>query len=402
MPESLGLPRLDGKYRLLQDVAAGSDGTRIWRAQTTAKEEVMVKILPLPPSKDALAKRRAYFADEIECGQVLRGEHVRAFLGSGEVKEAARFSYPNGLLYLVFEWIPYGSLRDRLNSGPLLGYEIRDLIQSIESGLTEAHGHQIRHRDLKPENILLPDGDCARAKVADFGIARAADGTQVTTTGWIGTWRYMAPEQFLSSSTVDERADIYSLALIVWETVSGDVPYDVGDAQMTIGERLKAKPLGELRRGGIELPALCDVLKLALARKPASRPESAALFASQLLDAGFQDDLWEDPEPPELDPIAEPVRSLRPNAIRVSTRSSAVPKPTRRARATRIKFNLVDYLRKQGLSVIDKRYAGGALWVFGGNQLRPVMELLARRGYPFTYKPDGGRTSGGRPAWWIA
>src|SRR5687768_5096405 len=100
-------PLVAGKWKLTEEIATGSGDTRVWRATSRKGISVVMKILPLPPSRDVAAKRRAYFDDEVHCGRKLIHETIRKLIDAGEVEDGARFFYPNGFLYLVFEWIPY-------------------------------------------------------------------------------------------------------------------------------------------------------------------------------------------------------------------------------------------------------------------------------------------------------
>jgi serine/threonine-protein kinase len=367
MPDSVEYILDEGKYVLFDDIAEGAGDTRIWRGAAQDGDAVVVKVLPIPRDPEIYKRREGYFKDEVECGRALQSPHIRGFIDSGLVREAKPLGYPRGIWYLVFEYIAFGSLRTLLESRSLLPAEVRDLALALTAGLSVAHSHHIRHRDLKPENILLPDGRTDLAKLADFGIARTQDGTKLTSTGhWMGTARYMAPEQFKDSSAVDERADIYSLALVLWECLCADVPYDCGDASLTAEARLKAEPLDELEVKGRRLSETSAVLRQALDRNPLRRPGSVEALCDVFVDAGSRDNLWE----PRL-------RSLTP-------------------------ASLVDYLQNRGLRVIDNRKLGGALWVIGGPELESLLKPLSFQGIRFVCKPEGARASSYRPAWWTA
>jgi len=367
MPEPVEYILDDGKYVLFDDIAEGAGDTRIWRGATRDGDDVVVKVLPIPRDHELHEKREGYFKDEVECGKSLQSPHIRRFIDSGLVRDAKPLGYPRGIWYLVFEYIAFGSLRTLLENRSLLPAEVRDLALALTAGLSVAHGRHVRHRDLKPENILLPDGRTDLAKIADFGIARTQDGTKLTTTGrWIGTASYMAPEQFKDSSAVDERADIYSLALILWECLCNHVPYDCGDANLTAEARLASQPLGDLEANGRRLRETSAALRQALDRNPLRRPGNAEALCDIFVEAGSRDNLWE-PRP----------RSFTP-------------------------ASLVDYLKNRGLRVIDNRKLAGALWVVGGQELQSLLKPLSFQGIRFAYKAGGARASGYRPAWWTA
>jgi len=355
-----------GKYLLLEHLADGAGDTRIWLA-TSAQGDVVVKVIPIPRDPSLLKKKRAYFEDEVECGSSLKGDHILRMLDSGEVQTAKELGHPRGVFYLVFEHIAFGNLRNLLKKGLVSGQEVADLAMSVAKGLVTAHQHvpRICHRDLKPENILLPDGRCDLAKLADFGIARAQGGTVITSRGgWAGTPRYMAPEQFKDSAHVDHRADIYSLGLILWESLTGQVPYDCGDGRMTMEARLAAGPLVPISLGQRTAQAVTDVLVLALSKDPDLRPSAAIGLADLVTDALRRD--------------------------RVLRTSSEVIDAER----------IVAFFEDQGLHVKDNRQFGGALWVIGDESLRSTMSSLLRQGIRFVHKPEGAKATNYKPAWW--
>ena len=156
------------------------------------------------------------------------------------------------------------------------------LLSDIADGVDAAHREQILHRDLKPENVLLPESG-GPPKVLDFGVAKmmaSADGRGTVTSGAtiVGTPAYMAPEQ-LRGGAVDPRADIYSLAVMAYEMLTGRLPFgagsfvDVAVRQESDDPSLDATPLPE---------RLAGVLRRALSIDPAKRPPTAVAFATEL------------------------------------------------------------------------------------------------------------------------
>lgn len=287
---------LAGKYRLVEEIWAGRM-TRVWRALNSDDHEVAVKIIPRPRGEAEIAKRRARFSDEVEAGIALRGPHICQLLDHGEQEQARELGYPGGVFYLVLEYISGGSLRDRLANEPLRPLEdVLLLARALARGLTTAHEHSpvIVHRDIKPENVLLPDGRLELAKLADFGIARSEDGTKITSmTGYgTGTHQYMAPEQFERSWDVDPPADQYSLALLLWECLSGEVPLNEGDFAMTMVSRKRGDSPQALEINGRSAPATMEVLVQALEVDPEDRYATVAELVDHLERAGTQDGLW--------------------------------------------------------------------------------------------------------------
>jgi formylglycine-generating enzyme required for sulfatase activity/serine/threonine protein kinase len=128
--------------------------------------------------------------------------------------------------YLVMEYISGQTLQQRMDArGPLETQEILRIGQQVASGLAAAHAAKLIHRDIKPSNILLTDGPHERAKISDFGLARAVDDASMTSSGMIaGTPMYMAPEQ-ARGETLDHRADLFSLGSVLYQTASGRPPF---------------------------------------------------------------------------------------------------------------------------------------------------------------------------------
>ncbi|MBS0207306.1 MAG: protein kinase [Planctomycetes bacterium] len=128
--------------------------------------------------------------------------------------------------YLVMEYIPGQTLQQRMDArGPFGAQEILRIGQQVAAGLAAAHGANLIHRDIKPSNILLTGGPAERAKISDFGLARAVDDATMTSSGLIaGTPMYMAPEQ-ARGETLDHRADLFSLGSVLYQMASGRPPF---------------------------------------------------------------------------------------------------------------------------------------------------------------------------------
>lgn len=187
----------------------------------------------------------------------------------------------DGHPYLVLEYAAGGSLRKRLKTGPR--YSMREAVEltiPMLEGLQACHDKGIIHRDLKPDNILLAGP--TTAKIADLGVALLESANRLTATGaLVGTPLYMAPEQ-LQADDVDVTADLHSVGLMLYEMLSGDLPFK----GRNLSELLQAKlthvppPIETLVP---ELPAgVAAVLQAALERSPAKRPRNATEFAEEL------------------------------------------------------------------------------------------------------------------------
>ncbi len=195
-----------------------------------------------------------------------------------------------GLAYLVMPYLTGGSLRDILvRRGQLSLQETLTYIEQAAQALDYAHTHGVIHRDLKPGNFLLyADG---RLVLADFGIARIVQGNSnflhstLTSTGMLlGTPEYMAPEMVLGRQ-IDARTDIYELGIVLFQMLSGDLPFKGRNAFEVIEKHLEQSP-PLLHQLNPQIPPTVDtVIRIATAKNPADRYESAGELAQALRDA---------------------------------------------------------------------------------------------------------------------
>jgi serine/threonine protein kinase len=178
--------------------------------------------------------------------------------------------------YLALEFVGGGDLKGRIRGGPILAEAAFSVVRDIASALGYAHSKGFVHRDVKPENILFRDN--GTAVLTDFGIARAAGtGTRMTGMGMsIGTPHYMSPEQAMGKD-VDGRVDIYALGIVLYEMLTGSVPYDAEET-LAIGIKHVTEPV----------PVLSAALsghQLLLDRMLAKNPEDRFLTAEKLVEA---------------------------------------------------------------------------------------------------------------------
>ena len=182
----------------------------------------------------------------------------------------------------VQEFVPGGSLQQRLREGPLGDFEqVVQILREVADALGYRHGRGVLHRDLKPENVLF-DAE-GHARVTDFGLARARGGLTLTQTGEVlGTPAYMSPEQITDSRGVDERSDVYALGALCYAMLTGQPPFRRGSVFATLDAVLReAPPAPSSLNPGVP-PALEALCLRALAKDPSGRPASAAAFAQAL------------------------------------------------------------------------------------------------------------------------
>ncbi len=255
-----------GRYRLLELLGRGGMG-EVWRAYDTAIDRVVaLKVLPANFADDQVFQER--FRREAKAAAGLDIPHVVPIHDFGEIE---------GRLFVTMRLIRGRDLQDLLHDGPLPPARAVWIIEQIASALHAAHEVGLVHRDVKPSNILVAKDDFAY--LIDFGIARAAGETGLTGTGTtIGTWAYMAPERF-NTGHADARADIYALAGVLHEALTGERPYP-GDSleQQIVGHLTTPPPRPSVIRRG--LPAEFDtVIAKGMAKDPDHRYATALKLA---------------------------------------------------------------------------------------------------------------------------
>lgn len=173
----------------------------------------------------ALKVLREQFAEDAESAERFRREALSgAALSHPNIVSVYDRGEENGTSYIAMEYVPGGSLKERIEQhGPLDSGVAASIALQITEALRVAHDRGVIHRDIKPQNILLtPSG---KAKVTDFGIARAASSATISQTGLVlGTASYMSPEQAMGES-VTPRSDLYSLGVVLYEMLTGELPY---------------------------------------------------------------------------------------------------------------------------------------------------------------------------------
>ncbi|HYM25349.1 MAG TPA: protein kinase, partial [Vicinamibacterales bacterium] len=269
---------LDGKYRLDSYLSKGGMGSVYKATHVMLNKAVAVKMINAEIVSSPEIVRR--FQREARAATTLNHPNIAAVYDLGQTGD--------GTLYIAMEFIDGPSLKSVLSKeGPMDPARIVSLMWQVSAALAVAHRHSIIHRDLKPHNIMLTHDDHGReiAKLVDFGIAKTFDeSTQLTQTGFVvGTPQYMAPEQ-AEGRPVDGRSDIYSLGVILYEMLSGDVPFSDPSTPMILIKHIKETPvLPSVKNPNAHVsPELEGIAMRCLQKDPAARFQTAEEFGSAL------------------------------------------------------------------------------------------------------------------------
>ncbi len=319
---------LDERYRVQGRLARGGMASVYTAIDTRLDRLVAVKVMHPALADDA--------------------EFVARF--HREAKAAARLSHPNavsvfdqstyldsagnGGVFLVMEYVPGCTLRDVLRrSGPLPAREALAILEPVLGALAAAHRAGLVHRDIKPENVLLADD--GRVKVADFGLARAIESSNLTRTAGLlmGTVAYLAPEQ-VESGAATPRTDVYGAGILLYELLTGTPPY-VGETPLAVAwQHVHADvPPPSAAASGIP-PAVDALVAAATARDVAARPADAsalllAVQATRDLLGGPVDaaQLWTSSGKATI-PHAQPDGSISAADSDTDTDTTLLPRPT--------------------------------------------------------------------------
>ena len=258
-----------GRYELEELVGSGGM-SNVFRAHDRLLERtVALKILHEQYTRDEDYVER--FRREARAVAQLTHPNIVTVIDRGE---------QDGRQFIVFEYVDGENLKDLSARGPLEVHEAIQLALQVAHALSFAHDRGLVHRDVKPQNVLLNDD--GQAKVTDFGIARSLDVHGVTQTGTVlGTSDYIAPEQ-ARGQRVDPKTDIYSLGAVLYELLTGEVPF-AGDNFVAVAMRHVSEPPPSVLEHRPDCPLRLDLaIRRAMAKDPAERFASMVEFCAEL------------------------------------------------------------------------------------------------------------------------
>ena len=254
---------LASQYAVERSLGMGGMGSVYLARDLTLHRPVAIKVIA--PELTANSVFRQRFLQEARTIAKLRHPNIVAVYAAGETA---------GLLYFVMEFIPGESLRALLERSRCCPpAQATAILRDLADALGYAHSQGVIHRDIKPENVLL-DRETGRAKLTDFGVARAfaAADDRLTGTGLVvGTPRYMSPEQASGEHVLDGRSDIYSLGLVGYEMLAGEPAFSAPTAASLIMKQI-TEPAPSLTTRAIDIsPGLTQVIDRALRKDPQER-----------------------------------------------------------------------------------------------------------------------------------
>jgi serine/threonine protein kinase/Tfp pilus assembly protein PilF len=259
-----------GRYQIIEELGHGGMG-RVYKVHDTKiGEKIALKLIRPEAGVDKNSLER--FSNELKLARKIRHKNICQMFDLGEDR---------GTRYITMEYVHGEDLKQlirkvgRLSPGQAIG-----IAKQVCAGLEEAHKLGVVHRDLKPQNIMLDENGDTR--IMDFGIARSVFGKSITGAGiMIGTPEYMSPEQVEGKGT-DRRSDIYSVGVILYEMLTGRVPFE-GDTPFTVGIKHKSEPPQDPRELNSQLPQdLSELILRCLEKDKSARFQTAADLGTEL------------------------------------------------------------------------------------------------------------------------
>ncbi len=259
-----------GRYEIIEELGKGGMGAVYRVEDTQAKEEIALKLIK--PEIAAEKKTIERFRNELTTARKIRHKNVCGMYDLNEEK---------GTHYITMEYVPGEDLKSFLKrSGHLTISKAISISKQVCEGLSEAHGSGVVHRDLKPANIMIDKS--GNARIMDFGIARTIKAKGITGEGvMIGTPEYMSPEQ-AEAKAVDTRSDIYSLGVILYEMITGRLPFE-GGTPLSVAMQHKGETPKDPKEFNPQIPGdLSQLILKCLEKDKEIRYQSAEELQSEL------------------------------------------------------------------------------------------------------------------------
>jgi serine/threonine protein kinase len=258
-----------GKYKIVEEIGQGGMGIVYKAEDLKLKRCVALKFLP--PHLVNAPELKERFLIEAQAAAALNHPNICVIHEVGESEDRS---------FIAMEYVEGETLRDKIKKGPLKAEEALAITVQVAAGLGEAHHKGIIHRDIKSANIMVTDK--GQAKVMDFGLAKLQGGSSLTRSQTtLGTVAYMSPEQ-ARGDELDQRTDIWSLGVVLYEMVAGKLPFRGDHDQAVIYSILHDEPESLKKARPDAPPGLEQVLGQALAKKPADRYQTMEEFREDI------------------------------------------------------------------------------------------------------------------------
>ena len=248
-------------YKILEKLGEGGMGV-VYKAEDTSLDR-LVALKFLPSQAHACEAEKARFLREAKAASAVNHANVCTIY---DIQE------DDGQLFIVMEYVEGRTLKKEIQGGPLLLSKATDLAIQIADGLQEAHNKGIIHRDIKSENIMVNARN--QSKIMDFGLAKIKGSVKLTqTTSMVGTLAYMAPEQ-IRGATIDARSDIFSFGVVLYEMLTGRLPFHSENEAAAIYSIMNEEPIPIQNHLPESSSELQHILDRALEKDPEDRYQS--------------------------------------------------------------------------------------------------------------------------------